>query len=191
MGTVIDAAVDDRDHDRAAAVALALVPGLLGVGIEARGADRRTVLVAVGSPVVAQHLASVVVAPLTGVHGIIGNGGRVSAPIKADLLDVLVLPQVFGQGGQIPGLVEVEHQPAIHAKGLGLVLVGHGHGRGGDTGFVSVARPRIESVIMPYALGVLDPLAPGATENHAPVVLTQHALNALVSVAAGKVSKNV
>ncbi len=115
----VHAAVDDGDDH--ARIAVGDVPRRLGVGVEAHRAHGRTGVV-VGGPVVADHLGRVVVAPVVGVEGIVGHGRGEGQPFGLRRLHRGIGGQPRGQGGHV-ARGDRQHEPAVHARGGGLVGV--------------------------------------------------------------------
>ncbi len=92
----VHAAVQDGDDHARGSVALALVPGRLGLGVEADRADGGP-RVGVRAPVVGDHLADVVVAPLAVVVRVVGDGGGEGAPVRRGRGDLARPGEGLGQ----------------------------------------------------------------------------------------------
>ena len=115
----IHARVDDRDDHAGVAVAGRRVPGLIGLGVEAGSADRIAVLMAVGGPVVGEHLAGVVVAPLIIVIRVVGHDRGEGAPVDRGGLDVGVGGVALGHRDRIAVGRDRQREPAIDADAGG------------------------------------------------------------------------
>ena len=128
----LDAAVDDGDHDAAVAVALGVVPGGVGVGVEAERAHGRAGLVGVRGPVVAEQLDGVVVAPVQIVHRVARHRRGEGPPVDGGLGHARIGREAARHGGRIAGSVGLQHVPQIQPELVGQVGPLGGHPGPGD-----------------------------------------------------------